>query len=289
MSEHVQRALDCMLHVQSPGLSWSIHLFPRNLRANSTANNGSSRQTNGTWRRHKFRNIRNIRKKLWKMKTENRCFCRFLFFFSFSSLELREGLCQFSSEALPLDEDDGAGSWILDFQQSKSGSCVVSNVASRRETPLLQCHATYERGKSCCQIGPSVVFPAAPARWSLLRIHAARQISRSCLLRMHRARLSHAQDLVQRFLPQRLATQGTLSHAPGVGQATKSNAKSTKFHNVSLLIKNQMNQWSSVCSRLIVLSMLCSAKSQSASLLLKKLEQCLLQRKEAVSSLRHRK
>ena len=73
-----------------------------------------------------FETFETFGKKPWKMKTENRCFLSFPFF-SFSSLELREGLCQFSSEALPLDEDDGAGSWILDFQQSKSGSCEPAN------------------------------------------------------------------------------------------------------------------------------------------------------------------
>ena len=97
-------------------------------------------------------------------------------------------------------------------------------------------------------------------------------------LRMHGARLSYAQDLVQRFLSQRLATQGTLSHAPGVGQATKWNA------NSQLFIK-----FSHKYTESIILSMLGSAKSQSGLLLLKKLEQFLLQRRVAVPSLCHRK
>ena len=82
------------------------------------------------------------------------------------------------------------------------------------------------------------------------------------------------------------------AHSPtllALDKPQKLNAKFTKFHNVSLLIKNQYES--------MVLSMLKINCSQYALLCEKskwitsfeKLEQCLLQRKEAGSSLRHRK
>lgn len=289
MSEHVQRALDCMLHVQSPGLSWSIHLFPRNLRANSTANNGSSRQTNGTWRRHKFRNIRNIRKKLWKMKTESGCFFRFLFFFGFKPrtpwrpLPIFVGGSSIGRRRWRGQLDPGFSVKVrkLCGEQCRKSSRNSSASMSRnlRTTWKILLPNRPKRCLSCrsCQV-KSAANPCSTSNQSQLSPpHASRQA-------LARARSRPA-------LP--FAATGDTRHTlprscrwTSHKNRTQNSQNFTMFHYLQRI---NMNQLSSVCSRLIVLSMLCSAKSQSGSLLLKKLEQCLLQRKEAVSSLRHRK
>lgn len=121
-------------------------------------------------------------------------------------------------------------------------------------------------GEVCCESMQHVKSVAAVSSACIAPGSRTRKISSSASFRSDWRHKAHSPTLLPLDKPQ------------------KSNAKFTKFHNVSLLTKNQ---YESIV--LSMLKMLCSAKSQSGSLLLKKLEQCLLQRKEAVSSLRHRK